>query len=144
MCVPSGGKIKIKGFVHRMDWEWKCDSEYVRIRKQMHHCRRRNQASVVAAYIMGWCKVEDTVSLILIESACAIKKLKYWKRNLKPNYSALQSYWEFLHRARMDRKNNDHLHLLTWLTFTWIQIQLSSGPACVRTRTAILRSEFEL
>lgn len=87
-----------------MDWEWKCDSEYVRIRKQMHHCEHRNQASVVAAYIMGWCKIEDTVSLILIESACAIKKLKYWKRNLKPNYSALQSYWEFLHRARMDRK----------------------------------------
>lgn len=54
-----------------MDWEWKCDSEYVGIRKQMHHCRRRNQASVVAAYIMGWCKVDDTVSLILIASTYA-------------------------------------------------------------------------
>lgn len=37
----------------------------------MQPCRRRNQASVVAADIMGWCKVEDAASLILIASTCA-------------------------------------------------------------------------
>lgn len=58
---PSWRENKIKGFVHRMDWGWKCDSEYFRIRKQMQHCRLRNLGSVVAASIMGWCKVEDTV-----------------------------------------------------------------------------------
>lgn len=70
MC-PIWRKNEIKGFVRGMDWERKCDSEYVRIRKQMHHYGRRNQASVLAAYIMGWCKAEDTVSLILITSTCA-------------------------------------------------------------------------
>lgn len=68
---PIWRKNEIKGFVRGMDWERKCDSEYVRIRKQMHHCGRRNQASVLAAYIMAWCKTEDTVSLILITSTCA-------------------------------------------------------------------------
>lgn len=41
------------------------------LENKTHHCRCRNQASIIAVYIVGWCKVEDTVWLILITSTCA-------------------------------------------------------------------------